>query len=165
VRVRTYCDILAAYLAHPETKSLAPDGRPVGRNTRGLLRVRPVRGVQPSRYVGKEANRIDDRADGLIDQPDDYRTEYIDPTDRIWRDLVVPVLADMPRKVVIERSGLNRRSIERIILDGVHPHPANRALLIDLAVGHATAELRMRGIAVPREPAGVLQRWLKVRRE
>jgi hypothetical protein len=160
VRVRTYRNILAAYLAHPEAKSLAPNGRPVGRNTHGLLRARPVRGIRPARYVGKEANRIDDRADGLIDQPDDYRTEYVDPHDRVWRDLVVPVLLTMPRSEVIEQSGLSRRSIERILLHAVHPHPTSRTRLVEIAVEHAATQLNEQEIRAPREPEAVLHRYL-----
>jgi len=160
VRVRTYRDVLVAYLAHPEAKSLAPDGRAVGRSTRGLVRVRPVRGVRPARYVGKEANRIEDRADGLIEHPDDYRTDYVDPTDRIFRDLVVPVLLTMPRSGVIERSGLTRRSVERILLHSVHPHATHRERLAEIAAAHATSELRLQHIRAPRDPAVALYSYL-----
>jgi hypothetical protein len=33
VRVRTYGEVLAGYLTHPEAKSLGPAGQPVGRRT------------------------------------------------------------------------------------------------------------------------------------
>lgn len=35
---KTYGDIVSEYRWHPEAKSLAPDGRPCGSETRGLLR-------------------------------------------------------------------------------------------------------------------------------
>jgi len=135
-----------------------------GRNTRGLLRLRPVRGVIPARYVGKEANRIDDRGDGIVDQPDDYRTEYIDPTDRVWHDLVVPVLRTTPRSEVIRRSGLNRRTIERVILRGMYPHASHRAQLTELAITHAKPELRAAGVALARGTTAVLQQYLRATR-
>ena len=60
VRVRTYRDVLAQFLAHPEAKSLGPDGEPVARNTRGLLQRRPVEGILPVMRLGKESNKLDD---------------------------------------------------------------------------------------------------------
>jgi hypothetical protein len=161
VHVRTYRSILAAYLAHPETKSLAPDRTPCRRNTRGLLQVRPVRGVLPAHYVGKEANRIDDRVHGLVDTVDEYRTEYVGPADRVWRDLVVPALKMTPRAELIERSGLHRRTIERLLLNGARPHPANREGLVKIAVDYATTQLQVRGMSVPSDTNAILQRYLR----
>ena len=54
---RTYCDVLAQFLAHPEAKSLDPDGEPVGRNTRGLLQRCPVEGILPVMRLGKTMKR------------------------------------------------------------------------------------------------------------
>ena len=67
--------MLTDYLAHPEAKSLGPEGEPVGRHTVGLLRRRPVAGAIPVLYIGKEANRLEDRITGLVASPDEYRTE------------------------------------------------------------------------------------------
>ena len=160
VHVRTYRDVIAAYVAHPEAKSLAPDGSPCRANTRGLLQHRPVRGVLPAHYIGKEANRIDDRTHGLLEDVDEYRTEYVDPTDRAWHELVVPVLRTIPRAELAERSGLHRRSIERLLLRGVQPHSGNRERLIDLALECATKVLDERGMSAPRQTEALLHRCL-----
>jgi hypothetical protein len=42
---------------HPEEKSLAPDGRRCGPYTRGLLIRRPIEGITPFVFIGKEIER------------------------------------------------------------------------------------------------------------
>ena len=133
VRVRTYGDVLASYLAHPEAKSLGPEGEPVGRRTVGVLGRRPVEAAPPLRYVGKEGNKLDDRISGLVGEPSDYRTEYVDSHNDYWHQVVLPVLAAMDRKTLIEKSRLHRRTIERYLYGGVVPHPGNLALLTEIA--------------------------------
>ncbi len=68
----------------------------------------------PIRHVGREGNRLDDRISGLVTSADEYRNEYVD-RDGEWRRVVLPLLAAMDRKALIERSWLHRRSIERYI--------------------------------------------------
>lgn len=75
VRAQTYRDVLARYPFHPEPKSLGPDGRPCERRTEGLLARRPVE-VLTVTYVGKEANRIDDLAAGLVHALDEVQVAY-----------------------------------------------------------------------------------------
>jgi hypothetical protein len=109
-RVRTYGDVLAAYVTHLEAKSLGPDGHQTGRNTSGVLRRRPVEGILPLHVIGKEGNRLDDRVSGLVTRPEEYRTEYVDARATAWQVLVVPVLKTINRRVLIEFAGLHRRS-------------------------------------------------------
>jgi hypothetical protein len=142
VHVQTYRHVLGAYLAHPETKSLAPDGSPYGRNTRGLLQRRPMRGILPAHYIGKEANRIDDRTHGIVDGPDGYLIEYVDPEDQTWHRFVVPVLRTMKRPDVVEQSGLSRRAIEGLLLHNVQPRKAHREALSRIALDHVAAQLQ-----------------------
>jgi hypothetical protein len=53
---QTLASVLRAYLTHPESKSLGPDGQPCGPETRGLLQRTKV--VEDQRhYIGKEADR------------------------------------------------------------------------------------------------------------
>lgn len=162
VQVRTYGQVLAAYFAHPEAKSLDPDGKPVGRRTVGLLRRRPVEGLPVRRYIGKEGNRLDDRVSGLVTGPDDYRAEYVDPGRSVWNELVVPVLRTMDRAVVVRAAGVHHRTLERWIYKGVRPHTRHERVLADLAVRYATAGLRKRGLTFPREPTAVLHEYLTV---
>lgn len=75
VKVETYLDVLASYPFHPEPKSLGPDGRPCGRRTVGLLRRRPVSPMSVV-YIGKEANRLEDREVGLVHDLDAVQADY-----------------------------------------------------------------------------------------
>ena len=65
VIVKSYGQVLRDYLLHPEHKFHGPDGQPCGRLTRGVLRRRPVH-VRDLRYIGKEANKLDDVQAGLV---------------------------------------------------------------------------------------------------
>jgi hypothetical protein len=54
--VETYKNLLYRYMFHPEAKSLGPDGKPCGRETRGLLqRTHVIAGKH--RRIGKECDR------------------------------------------------------------------------------------------------------------
>jgi hypothetical protein len=141
VRVRTYGGVLADYLAHPEAKSLCPDDGPVSRRSTGLLHRRPVAGLPVRLHVGKEGNRLEDRVTGLALGPDEFRTEYVDPTRTIWSELVVPVLRTMNRTTVSRALGAHRRTIERWLYKGVRPHPNHERAMTTLAVEHAAARL------------------------
>jgi len=136
VRVRTYGQVLADYLAHPEAKSLEPNGGPVGRHTVGLLRRRPVEALRPVKHIGKEGNRLDDRLSGLVSSPDEYRTEYIDPSRTFWTEQVAPVLRTMDRTSVARTAGVHRRTLERWLYKGVRPRASHERLLTKLAREH-----------------------------
>ena len=71
VRVVTYESQLAQHRVHMEAKSLAADGGPCRPQTSGRLQRQPVvaTGIE---HIGKEANRIDEVAAGLVQQPDAY---------------------------------------------------------------------------------------------
>ena len=60
----TYKTLLYRYMFHPEAKSLGPDGKPCGRETRGLLqRTHVIAGKH--RRIGKEADRRWEEGDDL----------------------------------------------------------------------------------------------------
>lgn len=75
--VTTHRDNVRRYLTHPETKSTAADGTQCQRNTTGLLRRRPVQAATCV-HIGKEANRLDERESGQLDERDldDAQTVY-----------------------------------------------------------------------------------------
>jgi hypothetical protein len=139
VRIRTYRNVIRAYLAHPEAKSLGPHGEAVTARTAGLLRRRPVEAVQPILYIGKEGNRLDDRLNGMVTDPSDYRSMYEDPACTTWSELVLPVLATMPRGEVASLSGLSRRTIERYLYRGMRPHKTHEEELTRIVVNYAKA--------------------------
>ena len=73
--VTTSCGAYASrYLQHPETKSNGPDGCPCRPWTSGLLGRRSVH-VQQVSLIGKEANRLEERAGGLIDDGDEQHAQ------------------------------------------------------------------------------------------
>lgn len=111
VRVQSYRDVLAAYIAHPEHKSLGPDNEPVSRDTKGLLRRRPVHLIWPPRYIGREANRLTDQATGLLN-PDEALADYT-PDTHDWEHLVLPLLRHCSTKQLASDLGTSRRSIQR----------------------------------------------------
>lgn len=162
VRVSTYRDVLAQYLAHPEAKSLGPDGEPVGRNTSGLLLRRPVDGIKPVMRIGKEANKLDERLAGLITDPREYRVEYVNPDHNGWTVLVLPVLITMQRSEVTRRTGLHRRTIERYISGRTKPQRRHEQLLTQSVVDHATKSLRDWGSPGSADPLAMLHRYLQV---
>ena len=62
--VKTFEDLLYRYLAHPESKSLAPDGSPSGPHTKGLLgRIHVI--AEEHRRIGKESDRKWEEGDDL----------------------------------------------------------------------------------------------------
>ncbi len=63
----TYKTLLYRYMFHPEAKSLGPDGKPCGRETRGLLqRTHVIAGKH--RRIGKEADRRWEEGDDFESQ-------------------------------------------------------------------------------------------------
>jgi hypothetical protein len=59
VRIKTYGDVIALYLRHPEVKSGDADGQPCGRATVGVLSRLHVRASRV-RHIGKESNRLEE---------------------------------------------------------------------------------------------------------
>ena len=132
VRVKTYRDVLAEYLTHPEAKSLDPDGEVCSRQTIGLLQRRPVTRSSLS-YVGKESNKLEEVEAGLVYDPEEVYTMYADPEHDPWRTVVVPILKRMPRRQLAELTGLSERQIAAIRNGHARPHTQQRAVLLHVA--------------------------------
>jgi hypothetical protein len=130
-RVKTYADVIADYRMHPESKSLGPDSQPCSRQTLGLLRRRPVNASEV-RYIGKESNRLDDRAAGLVHDTDEVVIEYRDPRHDPWTTTVLPDLRKIPLRVLIIGSGLSERALREIRAGRSTPHRRNRIALTKL---------------------------------
>ena len=79
--MQTYRDVLDEYRMHPEAKSAGPDGEACGPGTVGDLQRRAVH-VGRIRYIGKESNQLEDVETGLVHDPDEVSTEYVDPAPR-----------------------------------------------------------------------------------
>lgn len=77
LHVQTFADVVHEFNIHPEPKSLAPNGTHCLRNTRGLLKRRPVHATDV-RYIGKEANELEAVQQRLVADVADVRNEYRD---------------------------------------------------------------------------------------
>ena len=113
----------------------------------------------PAMLIGKEGNRIDDRLSGLVTDTIEYRSEYVDPEHTFWQELVIPVLTQMNRTHLAQASGLDRRTIQRLLSRRTQPRPHSRRLLAQLAIEHARTELAKQEETVPSDPMGILQRF------
>jgi len=112
VQVATFRRTLELYRAHPEPKSLGPDGARCGRASVGLLFRRPVR-VRSLHYIGKESNELDEVEAGLVHDVDEVLNEYRPPgVDEEWTTLVQPVVREMPLARLVERCGKSASTIK-----------------------------------------------------
>jgi hypothetical protein len=111
---KTFGYILRAYPFHPENKSLAPDGAPCSRNTRGLLQRMHVVATQP-RYIGKETDR-------KWDQGEDFSLLNFKPAQ--FNELgkmekadsaLIERLTTVPIKVLARKANIDRNTIRKIL--------------------------------------------------
>ena len=79
----------SSYITHVETKALGPDGQPCKRDTIGILSRRQVHAGRIV-TIGKEANRVDDRASGLaqFSNADRLLVTYAEPQDLPWDEML-----------------------------------------------------------------------------
>src|SRR5439155_2225534 len=111
---------------------------------------------------GKESNKLEERAAGLIGDLDDVLSEYDGGRDT-WPELVCPAIADLPTSALAERSGLDARTIQRIRGGKTRPHPRHRAALVMIASDLVAERLEEVGIAPPEEPIARLALYLDIR--
>jgi hypothetical protein len=156
VVVKSYCDVLAGYLAHFEAKAAGPDGRPSGPATRGLLGRRSVRAATVS-YVGKESNRLHEVGLGLVHDPDEVYVTYRRPGEDDW-ELFRRVLALVPLASLRAESGLSASALKAIRQGSERPRDRNRRRLENIAVRRARAAL---GSAAPGQAIGCLAAFLE----
>jgi hypothetical protein len=132
VLVRSYADILREYRVHPEYKFNGHDGQPCRRNTRGLLQRRRIDLVGPPQLIGKEANNIDEVQAGRYAQLDEIITEYHDPADDHFHQLVMSPLDHLSGRELARLVGVDRRTVDRI-RRGQTPRGELRQALSELA--------------------------------
>lgn len=145
VLVKTYRDVFTSYIHHLEAKSLDIQQRP-GRGE-GILQRRPVReGIRA--YIGKESNRIDEMRMGTWHDLGEVLTEYGKARDP-WHSWVIPTLRGIPLSWLVEQTGLNRRSIQRLRNRQAEPRPSTERALTVAAGKWARAKIRDRALAAP----------------
>jgi hypothetical protein len=110
--------------------------------TTGLLRRRPVT-RESLAYVGRESNRLEEVEAGLIHDPDEVYTEYIDAArDPEWETLVA-ALKTIPRAWLMQGAGLARSTITRLRNGRTRPSSlTHEKLRRAVAVHHGRDEQR-----------------------
>jgi len=124
--------VLAVYGAHPETKSLAPNGEPCGQGTVGLLQRRPVT-ARVIRLIGKESNRLEQRRSGELTADDlDLRLTIYEDHDE-WRRITLPELRQIGVAKLARATRMSERRMRDILSGRAMPHARHRAALEALA--------------------------------
>jgi hypothetical protein len=131
--LETFATMAAAYASHPEPKSLGPDGLPCHRGTRGVL---SRRHVSPATlvHIGKEANRLEDREAGLLNDRDleDFQAVYTTPTPTSWAD-TLQVLHRLDARLLPEQAAVSQRRLRDILKGTATPRPGLRDRLQTIA--------------------------------
>ena len=127
-RVKGYGDVLLEYEYHPEAKCADAGGKPCGKQTVGLLGRRHIV-IDGFDYIGKESNKIEQVEEGGVPAESDVYTIYVDPRRDEWLTQVLPELQHMKVSELEYKTGLDRRTLQRIRA-GQQPHPSNRAALV-----------------------------------
>ncbi|HVR87941.1 MAG TPA: hypothetical protein VHG53_00155 [Candidatus Limnocylindria bacterium] len=123
-RVKSYGDVVTEYRAHKEDKGLGPNGSPCGPEARGLLLRRSV-GVRDVKYIGKEANELDERDAGVHHRLDEILSTYDDPKSDHWQELV----RSIPTATLTRASGRDRSTIKRWKAGQTRPHARDQRSL------------------------------------
>lgn len=163
VGVKTYRDILHAYRLHPEAKSLAADGHPCQRSTKGYLKRRPVRALSIT-HIGKETNLLDELQAGLIGSEGDMLVEYVDPRRDSWDNLVLPILRELPRGKTAAAAGISRDTLTDLVEGRTRPHVRTRKRLTKVAVADARNWLEENGHQPLRDDVACLTTYHALRK-
>jgi hypothetical protein len=111
VRARTYADVLDRYGVHPEPKSVAPDGSSSDEQTVGLLG-RGDDHVVTVRFIGKEANLIEQQEEGVL--LGDPQAVYDGPKNPGGWEAVRRRLGPIPATHLAVLTGLSPRMIRNV---------------------------------------------------
>ena len=130
-RVDTFADIAATYQNHPEVKSLGSDRLSCRRATVGLLQRRPIV-VGVIRLIGKESNRMEERAAGelTIDDLDLRLTTYEDHDE--WYRVVLPELRRLGVRACAAATGMSERRARDVLAGRAIPHAFHRSAFVHL---------------------------------
>ncbi|HVA86259.1 MAG TPA: hypothetical protein VNF73_08095 [Candidatus Saccharimonadales bacterium] len=131
VRLKTYRDVVEAYVAHHEEKS----GRAGARRGRiGSVGVLPRLHVVATevRHIGKESNKLDEEDQGFALDAEDAFTEYHDGRAQ-WEHDVLPRLREMGARRLVELTGAPERTMRSWLLEGRVPREPMRGRLVALA--------------------------------
>lgn len=129
-RVKTFGELLQEYEFHPESKCADSNGSPCGRQTIGLLRRRHIQ-IDFMKYIGKEANSLEDVESGVVHSEAGVYTEYADSRRDEWMQKMVPALKRIRLYVLVEKctGRLSRRELIELRAGRSRPHRRNQDFL------------------------------------
>jgi hypothetical protein len=102
---------------------------PAARRPRGLLRRRSVTSTIEI-YIGKETNKLEETDVGLIHNLSKVLEVYADLKRGPWERLVRPVMKAIPARWLEERTGLSRRTIQRLRNGDSRPRKEHERVLM-----------------------------------
>ena len=132
--VKSYGDVLEEYEFHEEAKCADATGEPCGRQSVGLLGRRHIR-IEKLHFIGKESNKLEEVEEQSISDAADVYTEYPDPRRDGWETKILPFLRRAPAQVIIDATGISRRTVQRIRNEQTKPTAEHRRLLEAFAKG------------------------------
>jgi hypothetical protein len=132
LKPQTLSTVIWRHFLHPEAKSLGPDGKPCGVDTKGLLQRRPIKAMKPFRFIGKEIERKAQEGEdisvletpGLI-QYEPGRTAKT----RAANPMVILKAKRYGLRQLSRESGVQQHALERF-LEGKRVHPKTRNALL-----------------------------------
>jgi len=153
VYVKTYRDVLLAYLGHPEAKSLERSGGTCRRDTHGVLTRRPVAAAIVT-HIGKESNRLDERLSGLVTDEGEFLLSL--GAESFWDRLVVPALRRLGFARVASKSGIAPSTLADLFSFRTHPQSRHAKRLVRIAALLAAEWLQSHQEPVPPDTASRL---------
>jgi hypothetical protein len=130
-RVKTYLDVAREYEFHPEAKCADSEGNVCDKQTVGLLQRRHVY-IDLVKYIGKEANALEEVEAGLVHSEEAVYTEYPDPARDEWTVKVIPALKQVPLPELLAKSGMRRSALFEALAGRSRPHPRNQKRLAEI---------------------------------
>ena len=160
VRGKTYRDVIGLTRRSRSRRATAPTGTLPSRDRRPPRR-RPVT-MSTLSLIGKESNKLDERAAGLIGCLDDVLATYEDGREA-WDELVCPAIGDLPTQSSSSEAGSTPRTIQRLRARQTCPRAQHRAALVLIAADLIGELMAGAGIVVPEDPAARLALYVDKR--
>ena len=84
-------------------------------------------------YIGKESNKLQEVEEGGVPSDSDVYTKFNDPQRDEWGTKILPFLRREPVQVIIDATGISRRTVQRIRNEQTKPTAEYRRLLASFA--------------------------------
>lgn len=88
--------------------------------------------IEQIKYIGKESNSLEEVDAGLIHDPENVYTEYVDPARDEWASKIIPALNKVPLAILQEKTGLSRRMLIYARTGQRRPHPKHQKRLAEI---------------------------------